>query len=154
MTPERQSVRSWYDRLPLPEGNIAGIAVGLVLHWVRPRQDARRTSRRGLGWALVGAGVGVNTWAMSAHGPGDLERPTRLVTSGPYAYSRNPMYLGWHLIQLGVGVATGLGWVLATLPVAVAYTHRGIEHEETELARHFGPEFTGYRASVPRYLGW
>lgn len=150
MTHERQTLRSVFDRLPLPEGNIVGIGAGFLLHKARPR--GRRTSRRGLGWALVGAGVGVNTWAMFAHGGGDLERPTRLVTTGPYAYSRNPMYLGWHLIHLGVGVASGSGAVLATLPAAVAYAHRGVEHEETELARQFGAEFTGYQASVPRYL--
>ena len=150
MTSERRTLRSAYDRLPLPESNIVGIATGLLLHRARPRR--RRTPQRKLGWALVGAGLGVNVWAMSAHGPGDPERPTRLVTAGPYEFSRNPMYLGWHLIQLGVGVATGSGWVLATLPVAVAYSHRGIEHEETELARWFGPEFACYRASVPRYL--
>jgi protein-S-isoprenylcysteine O-methyltransferase Ste14 len=103
---------------------------------------------------LIGAGVGVNAWAMSAHGHGDLEHPTRLVTTGPYAYSRNPMYLGWHLIHVGVAVASGSGWVLATLPAAVAYAHGGIHHEETALARQFGAEFTSYRASVPRYLGW
>jgi protein-S-isoprenylcysteine O-methyltransferase Ste14 len=74
------------------------------------------------------------------------------VTSGPYAVSRNPMYVGWALIQLGIGVAAGSGWVLATLPFVGAAVHREVLSEEQRLSEKFGDEYEAYCATVGRYL--
>jgi len=77
----------------------------------------------------------------------------RLATSGPFAYSRNPMYVAW--IALLAGLALGLAspaLLLATVTMAAivaAYVRRV---EEPELARRFGRSYEAYRARVPRFL--
>lgn len=62
----------------------------------------------------------------------------RLVTTGPYAVSRNPMCLAWALIHLGVGVGIGSAWTVVTLPAAVVRIDREIAREERWLAVRFG----------------
>lgn len=99
----------------------------------------------------------MNAWAVAERrghfaGPFDLERPDSLVTSGPYALSRHPMYVGWWLIHLGAGVFGGAAWVIATVPAAVLGEHPWVVAEERELAAVFGREFTDYAKRVPRYL--
>jgi protein-S-isoprenylcysteine O-methyltransferase Ste14 len=62
------------------------------------------------------------------------------------------MYVGWVLVQLGIGLATGSGWVLAMLPAVGAGLHRDVVHEERRLARLFGDEYQRYSERVGRYL--
>jgi protein-S-isoprenylcysteine O-methyltransferase Ste14 len=75
-----------------------------------------------------------------------------LVTSGVYATSRNPMYVGWALLHVGAGLIGGSAWVLGAFPVATWLVHRQILREERELGEVFGDQFAHYRAAVPRYL--
>ena len=86
-----------------------------------------------------------------AAGNVDLARPGRLLTTGPYAVRRNPMYVGWALLHLGIGLAAGSAWIVASLPVAVGFLHRQVLWEERALAQQFPVEFGRYRAAIPRY---
>ena len=140
--------------VPVPEENVVGLAVGLALHRVRPWTLAgARTLHHIVGWPVMAAGTYLVARSWSAAGPVDLSRPERLVTSGPYAVSRNPMYVGWALLHLGVGVVSGSAWILACLPPAAGFVHREVEREERALALTFTDEFGRYRSTVPRYLG-
>jgi protein-S-isoprenylcysteine O-methyltransferase Ste14 len=145
----------WRPRnVPVPEAYLVGVAVGLAAHAWRPWPPPWPGGLGALlGWPLAIGGTIVIVAAVRAAGPVDLERPGRLVTDGPYAYSRNPMYLGWALIVLAAGLLTRSVWVLAALPLAAAWTHRDVRREERRLAEAFGPEFATYRATVRRYLG-
>ncbi len=144
------------SNLPVPEPYLLGIAAGVCLHRVRPcRLPGPRYVHRLVGWPLIAAGTYLVVRSLEAAGQVDLDRPDRLVTSGPYEVSRNPMYLGWALLHLGAGVAAGSGWVVAALPAVVACVHREVLREERELGREFGDEYGRYRAALPRYLpGW
>jgi protein-S-isoprenylcysteine O-methyltransferase Ste14 len=148
------TVRSWRLRnLPLPEPHLTAIAAGVVWHRVRPvKLPGPRRVHRLAGWLLVAAGGSLVAWSVDATGHVDLEQPDRLVTSGPYARSRNPMYVGWALLHLGSGVLTGSAWTVATLPLAVASVHREVRREEQRLAEAWGEDFERYRTAVPRYL--
>lgn len=97
------------------------------------------------GWALV---------ERQRHEAGefDLERPQTLVTTGPYALSRHPMYVGWWLIHLGFGALRGSAWVLLTVPPAILLEHRAVLTEEYRLVQAFGSQFLRYAERVPRYL--
>ena len=106
-----------------------------------------------VGWPLVAAGVALNAWAVAARGGEAIEHPSLLVTGGPQARTRNPMYVGWTLLHVGVGLLARSPWVLATWPVSFALVHRSVLHEERGLAQRFGREFTEYRTQVPRYVG-
>ncbi|WP_309990852.1 methyltransferase family protein [Arthrobacter pascens] len=111
------------------------------------------------GQGLLLAGVGLNLWALAERrrrsaGPFELERPKELVTSGPYALTRHPMYVGWWFLRLGAGTMAGSSWVLATLPPEVLAEHRYVLREEALLAELFGRSYPKYAEKVPRYLGW
>jgi protein-S-isoprenylcysteine O-methyltransferase Ste14 len=139
--------------VPLPEANLVGIAVGAGLHWIRPSKlPWSRPLQRFVGWSIVAAGSFIVVRSLNAVATTDLTKPQRLVTIGPYALSRNPMYVGWALVQLGIGVAGGSGWILATLPAAGVWIHRDVVREERRLREEFGDEYERYRARVGRYF--
>jgi protein-S-isoprenylcysteine O-methyltransferase Ste14 len=81
-------------------------------------------------------------------------RPSpELLVRGIYRYTRNPMYLGITLFQLGLGIATGSGWIAALAPLALAIVHFiAVRPEEAYLAEKFGTSYLEYRAAVRRYL--
>jgi protein-S-isoprenylcysteine O-methyltransferase Ste14 len=145
---------SWrLSNVPVPEPHLLGIAAGVLLHRLRPWVlPGSRNLHRLVGWPLIAAGTYLVVRSLAAASQVDLEHPDRLVTSGPYAVSRNPMYVGWALLHLGGGVAGGVGWIVATFPAAVGWVHREVLREERALGQDFGDELGRYRAAVPRYL--
>jgi protein-S-isoprenylcysteine O-methyltransferase Ste14 len=155
-----ESAMAAYQNLPLPAGSAVGVVAVLVLDRVRPaRLPGSRALQRTAGAAMLAAGCALNVWALierrrRTSGRFQLEQPTSLVTTGPYAFSRHPMYLGWWLIHAGAGVLRGSVWVAATVPVAVLLEHfGGSVAEERGLRRRFGGEYARYAERVPRYAG-
>ncbi|WP_457966006.1 isoprenylcysteine carboxylmethyltransferase family protein [Arthrobacter sp. D1-29] len=148
-----------YDNLPLPAPTVAAIVLDFLLHRLRALPlPGPRSLHRTAGAGLLLAGVGLNLWALAERrrrsaSPFALEAPEELVTSGPYAISRHPMYVGWWLIQLGAGTMVGSSWVLMTLPAELLVEHRYILDEEATLAELFGQSYAQYAERVPRYLG-
>jgi protein-S-isoprenylcysteine O-methyltransferase Ste14 len=80
--------------------------------------------------------------------------PRQLVTSGPYRYSRNPMYVAVALILLGWAIGFR-SWSLTLygLAVTVAFQLRIVLGEEPWLERSHGDAWRHYRSSTPRWLG-
>jgi protein-S-isoprenylcysteine O-methyltransferase Ste14 len=149
----RHSIPTWASNIPVPEAHLAGLAAGVVVHRLVPwRLPLARSPRLLIGAGLLAAGIGVIVLSLRAAGDAHLARAGRLVVTGPYARSRNPMYVGWWLVHGGVGVATGSAWVLAALPPVACSIHRSVRREEAVLDQRFGEEFERYRATVPRYL--
>jgi protein-S-isoprenylcysteine O-methyltransferase Ste14 len=78
----------------------------------------------------------------------------RLVTTGVFAYVRNPMYVGLGLLVAGVGVGFASDWILVLLVPAALVLHYGVvRREENYLTGKFGDPYRRYLTSVPRY-GW
>jgi protein-S-isoprenylcysteine O-methyltransferase Ste14 len=76
-----------------------------------------------------------------------------LVTSGPYRYSRNPMYVGLILLYTGLALVFALPWALPLLIPLVLYTSVGvIVPEERYLDRAFGEDYRVYKTQVRRWL--
>jgi protein-S-isoprenylcysteine O-methyltransferase Ste14 len=105
-------------------------------------------------WISLAAGgfialIGV---AIRAVASGHISKNSELATSGPYAYTRNPLYLGSMVIALGFAVAA-LSWlvVVALVLLFVAIYIPVILAEESFLRSRF-PEFDGYARQVPRLL--
>jgi protein-S-isoprenylcysteine O-methyltransferase Ste14 len=81
------------------------------------------------------------------------DRPsTAVVQTGPYRYSRNPMYVSMATVQLGVAIWLNNLWVLLMLIPAIVTTSAIIAREERYLEEHLGTAYTRYRASVRRWL--
>jgi protein-S-isoprenylcysteine O-methyltransferase Ste14 len=81
-------------------------------------------------------------------------RPTTaVVRSGPYRFSRNPIYLAFSLLQLGIAIWANSLWLLATLAGAVLLVDRVvIRREERYLERKFGAGYLEYKARVRRWV--
>jgi len=77
----------------------------------------------------------------------------RLATHGPYAYVRNPLYLGNFLLTLGATFISKLLWFLpAVIVLFVAQYVPIVLWEESVLAERFGPQYTAYCQQIPRWL--
>ncbi|HLQ61809.1 MAG TPA: isoprenylcysteine carboxylmethyltransferase family protein [Candidatus Acidoferrales bacterium] len=85
-------------------------------------------------------------------GPGFDRPPERLVTTGPYALTRNPMYLGHLLFTAGLALClhSPLAWCL--LLERWARFSRRVSRDEARLERLFGARYRAYRAAVPRWI--
>lgn len=85
-------------------------------------------------------------------GPGMGRPPERLVTTGIYGLSRNPMYLGHLVFLTGLLGATRSPLALAALAQAAGRFHRRILRDEARLTELFGDEYRRYSTSTPRYV--
>jgi protein-S-isoprenylcysteine O-methyltransferase Ste14 len=85
--------------------------------------------------------------------PDPLRPTTAIVTSGPFRFSRNPLYLGLTLVYSGVTLLFDTWWgVLLLVPVMVVM-HRGVVlREEQYLEATFGESYRRYLSTVRRYL--
>lgn len=76
-----------------------------------------------------------------------------IVTTGPYRYSRNPIYIALSLLYIGLSVACDSLWSLVLLgPTLLILTHGVIVREERYLAEKFGAEYTDYAEKVHRWF--
>lgn len=119
---------------------------------------APKVVMEGAGALLVIAGIGFVVSGVSAFAEGGekLAPPTpsdQLFTSGPFRFSRNPIYLAMMLIGAGLGVATQNLWMIVTTILAGAVIHFFvIPQEEEYLARRFGEDYRVYHLRVRRWL--
>ena len=78
---------------------------------------------------------------------------TALVRTGPYRLTRNPIYLSFFLLQLGLGLGLGSAWLLATLvPAAALIAYVVVAREEAYLERTLGSQYADYQAAVRRWI--
>ena len=83
-----------------------------------------------------------------------FKEPGRLVTDGPYAISRNPMYLGMVLAGLGAALITAtLAGVILAAAFALVVRYRYIAYEERAMRLKFGARYEDYCRRVGRWLG-
>jgi len=94
-------------------------------------------------------GLALRAWAA-----GCLSKNQQLATGGPYAYTRNPLYVGTLLVAAGLAVAsrsTGLAILFAAVFLLVYLPV--IQNEEQHLRKLF-PEYAAYAQRVPALVGW
>jgi protein-S-isoprenylcysteine O-methyltransferase Ste14 len=121
----------------LGEANAQALAVGLTFVVI--------------GFALAALSVRRFMLAGTSVFPG--EPSTALVVIGPYAFTRNPIYIGFILAYFGLAVILTSLWVLLLLVPVLYILQRGVvEREEAYLERQFGEAYRKYRARVPRWL--
>jgi protein-S-isoprenylcysteine O-methyltransferase Ste14 len=77
----------------------------------------------------------------------------QIVTSGIYRFTRNPIYLGFLLMVIGLPLNSGLIWGFVVAPFyMMLMTRLVIEHEEAYLLKKFKDQYTGYKSRVRRWL--
>jgi len=136
------------------------ILVGLALQqgpWplVLPVGSGPRWSA-GAGTALAGVLLVLNArlWFFrTGQHPAPWRPSPELLVQGVYRFTRNPMYLGLTLFQLGLGIALGNGWIAALAPLSLGIVHwLAVRPEEAYLTEKFGDPYRRYSARVRRYL--
>lgn len=139
----------------------AAVLVGLALdHALRlpfpgPHADAIRWAIGGslilIGLALFAAGV--RNFSRAAT-PLPTNQPARvLVTTGINRWTRNPIYLGFFLAYVGIGIAARSPWILIlTPPLAMTIRYGVVAREEAYLERRFGDAYRDYKARVRRWV--
>jgi protein-S-isoprenylcysteine O-methyltransferase Ste14 len=145
----------WLMRVPVPWVFVLAYLAGVAVERVWPSD------------LHVGLAVGVVVFALGAivagwglatfHKAGTTTVPgrasARLVTWGPYRFSRNPMYVGLSLAYVGEAFLLRQAWPLVLLPLVVAYVNWVvIPVEEAKLTEVFGAEYLSYRARTRRWL--
>jgi protein-S-isoprenylcysteine O-methyltransferase Ste14 len=139
--------RSW---LPLP------LVVALLL--IPPPHDAAGTPAGSfwtIGLLIVAAGEGIRLWAVHHIGAISRTRSDRLgplVATGPFAYVRNPLYLGNILLWAGFAISARLLWLAPIIVVLLALEYHAIVRwEEGLLTKRIGEPYVKYVAGVPRW---
>jgi protein-S-isoprenylcysteine O-methyltransferase Ste14 len=131
---------AWAARWRVPLGFALSLAY-LVLARPTPRLLA------------VGSGVALVGLLLRAWAAGYLEKGSSLATSGPYAFTRNPLYLGSALIGAGFAVAGRSALMAAAFIVLLVIVYRPvIRREERFLSQKFGSAYRDYAACVPLFL--
>jgi len=141
-----------------PAVALASLAVGVVLHLVVPVEIVP-----GLATWVLGIPVAIVSLVLfllsvrefSRHGTPvrGTEPVTTIVATGPYRFSRNPIYLSFVLLQLGIALTANSLWILLMVIPTLLYLSFGvIDQEESYLARKFGDEYGRYRQSVRRWI--
>jgi protein-S-isoprenylcysteine O-methyltransferase Ste14 len=134
----------------------ATAGLGWMLGWPQPAWPPHRAW---IGMAIFFAGGVLPVWAFRTFREAGnnidplAEANSEVVTRGPYAFTRNPMYLGLVVIALGAAIWAG-PWPMLATPVLVFLTANfvHIPYEETKLRRQFGAAYDAYAARVRRWL--
>jgi len=115
----RTDAAAWRrGNIPIPQAHLVGLGTGILLQVVTPWSPPWPAwIGQVCGWPLILAGLWLGAWAVRAAAAVDLERPSQLNDSGPYARSRNPMYVAWTVGYVGVALVAGTAWPLLLLPV-------------------------------------
>ena len=106
-----------------------------------------RPTWRSLLLGLVGIVPGLLIRALAS---GHVRKNEALATSGPYGYTRNPLYLGSLLMGMGFAVAARSWWIGGALVVMFLAIYVPVIRDEEEFLRRSFPEFEGYACQVPR----
>ena len=101
---------------------------------------------------MIGSVLIVPGLTIRALASGHVQKNEQLTTSGPYAYTRNPLYLGSLILAVGFAVSARNWWIGAGLILFFLAIYLPVIHgEEAFLGEHF-PEFAEYARQVPRLL--
>jgi protein-S-isoprenylcysteine O-methyltransferase Ste14 len=136
----------------------AAIAAMAVLHETLPIMRLFFTPWRWLGLIPLIAGILLAVWArllfkkhQTTIKPGEVSN--RLVTEGPFRFSRNPIYVGMVLVLAGAAILFGSLSPWLMIPIFIGVIARNvIPVEESMLREKFGAEYQQYQASVRRWL--
>jgi protein-S-isoprenylcysteine O-methyltransferase Ste14 len=137
---------------------VGGLALGHAapLPWFPSGPPA--SAAWGLGVVVIAVAIVIDIYAVMTFRRHDTtpmphKAATALITDGPFAYSRNPLYVSHTILTIGIGLVAGSLWLFLFAALAVVAAQKlAVEREEMHLAARFGAAWQDYAASVPRWL--
>ena len=118
-----------------------GFAFAIIFLWIA------KPSPASLAWSLLLVFPGI---ALRAYASGYVKKNRELTVTGPYAHTRNPLYLGSLSIALGFAVAAQNWWVLAGIAILFFAIYLPVIRSEEQFLRGVFPGFDDYCRRVPR----
>lgn len=145
-------------KIPPPVLTIIFIVIAYVAKWTIPIPFVVPNFLRNIGFILIVIGFLLGIAAFSEfrkarttidpHGS-----VSSIVTSGIYRFTRNPIYVGFLLMLIGIPLNSGTYWGIILVPVFIYFMNRlVIEREEAYLEKKFGEVYTSYKSRVRRWL--
>jgi protein-S-isoprenylcysteine O-methyltransferase Ste14 len=140
---------------------LGAILLGCLLSWLVPLGPGvlsgnARALAAGGALALVGLAlfaVSVRQFARAGTSPVPGEPSTVLLNTGPYRFTRNPIYVSFVIFYFGLAIMLTSAWMLLLLiPVLIVLQRGVVEREEAYLQGKFGEAYRRYQACVPRWL--
>ena len=135
------------------------VLAGLALNWLMPLPFVPAAVPAGwLGTIVFALALALVAWAISTMTRAGSNVPTSLPTTtivetGPYRFTRNPIYVGMVMGLIGLAIAFNSLWLLMTLvPFALVISYGVITREEAYLERKFGDVYRRYHTRVRRWL--
>lgn len=134
------------------------LLAAFLLNWILPLPIGFSKHLEWTGYILVFVGLGFAFSAVSQFGKMHTTLDphgsvSTIVTSGPYRFSRNPIYLGFVCTLIGLPLALGNYWGAVVSPLLMVSLYQMvIKHEEAYLEKKFGDVYTSYKSSVRRWL--
>lgn len=137
------------------------LLIGCLLSWlipIGPGLGAANGRALAVGGSLALAGLALGVLsirefrrASTSVVPG--EPSTTLLETGPYRFTRNPIYIGLVILYFGLAIVLTSAWMLVLLiPVLIILQRGVVEREEAYLKAKFGQAYRQYQARVPRWL--
>jgi protein-S-isoprenylcysteine O-methyltransferase Ste14 len=147
-------------RIPPPLPYITSIVAGIGVHELLTPVPVPLPMGLRIALALVLALIGtmltvgaLKLFRTTGQDPRPWLATPEIVTTGVYRFTRNPMYVGFALLQVAIGIGLGNLWVLLLAPLACAVVQvTAIRPEEVYLQRKFGDAYLDYKKSVRRWL--
>ena len=104
-------------------------------------------------WLLVGVTIGLFGVAIRAWASGHIRKNQELTTTGPYAYTRNPLYIGSLIMGVGLMIASGVWWLVLLFLILFLGIYLPVMNVESEeLTEIFGEEYLEYSRRVPLFF--
>ncbi len=134
---------------------VAGLASREFLPWPKTGIDNLMIF---FGLILFFSGMFLAVWAKIAMktkwglpGEHDIKRQNEILDRGPFAISRNPIYIGLISVILGYTLALR-SWAIFLVPFVIFYFYKAILKEERNLTKYFGKKYLDYKSKVPRFI--
>ncbi len=156
--PEKRPNTIPWPPILLAAAVIGAIALDRLVVSSPPIPFAATLAGQAVGWALMGLGFALFYWARTVFKRAGTtilphRAPSALVTTGPFAYSRNPIYLGDAMLLAGIGIVLNmLGFLIAVPLFMFAVSRLAIRREEQFMLDRFGDEWVDYADRVRRWL--
>lgn len=145
-----------------PRLYVAALGLGLLIEFLMPSSlldlSWLEPHQRSIGSAISVLGFVLLTACMMVFHKAGTNVPTNLpvttiVEKGPYAFSRNPIYVALTMIYVGAAIAVKSIWTLGLIvPVLLIIRYGVVAREETYLAQRFGDAYLSYKKRVRRWL--
>ncbi|MES9854701.1 MAG: isoprenylcysteine carboxylmethyltransferase family protein [Candidatus Thiodiazotropha sp. L084R] len=143
---------------PPPLIHAVGLIAAVVLNQIYPLSLPQLGLLWWVGVTLTGftfilASLSFRQFSLEENPVAPNQQIKGLMTSGPFRYTRNPLYLALALLHIGIALISGIAWLLMSLlPVLLIVRYYVIAREEAYLTRQFGQAYLEYQRRVHRWF--